>query len=155
MTDAVLTLVLGLVSTAEEPVIDPQLPLPVPLLMSLAGLAGVVVAAWIAAVAKKWRTPADDREDRKIGIEADERLLARFEKLLEERDKRIDGLVKEVKEVRTIAESAVADNHKLIDWIYAAIRVVRELGAIDLLPNPPKGVTIADHPSNLHPAKDT
>ena len=62
---------------------EADLPMPLPLLLGIVGLAGGVLTAIIAAVSKKWRTPADDREDRKIGIEADERLLARFEKLLD------------------------------------------------------------------------
>lgn len=127
---------------------EAELPMPLPLLLGLVSLATAVLTAVIAALSKKWRTPADDREDRKIGIEADERLLARFEKLLEERDKRIDGLVAEIKEVRTIAEKAANANRILIDWIYAAVRVVRELGGIDQLPDPPEGVVIADHPSH-------
>lgn len=140
-------MVAGLAGLADE-VLPENLPLPLPLLLSAMTLAGAVLTATIAAAAKRWRTPADDREDRKLGLEADERLLARFEKLLEERDKRIDGLVDEVKEVRAIAEAAATDNRNLVDWIYAAVRVVRELGGVHLLPAPPKGVTIADHPSN-------
>ncbi|QDG90694.1 hypothetical protein [Pseudarthrobacter sp. NIBRBAC000502770] len=127
---------------------EAELPMPLPLLLGLVSLATAVFTAIIAALSKKWRTPADDREDRRIGIEADERLLARFEKLLEERDKRIDGLVAEVKEVRAIAEKAANANRILTDWIYAAVRVVRELGGIDMLPDPPEGVVIADHPSH-------
>lgn len=126
---------------------EAELPLPLPLLLGLAGLVSAVATAIIAALSKRWRTPADDREDRKIGIEADERLLARFEKLLEERDKRLNDITEELKEVRGIAEKAAHANRILIDWIYAAVRIVRELGAIDKLPNPPEGVVIADHPS--------
>lgn len=128
---------------------EADLPLPLPLLLGLFTLAGAIVTAVIANVSKKWRTPADDREDRKIGIEADERLLARFEKLLEERDKRLNEITAELKEVRVIAEKAASVNRILIDWIYAAVRVVRELGGIDKLPTPPEGVVIADHPSNF------
>lgn len=121
--------------------------MPLPLLLGIIGGIIALAGSLIAAFSKKWRTPADDREDKKIGIEADERLLARFEKMLEERDTSIDELRKELKEVRQIAESAVSENRMLIDWIYAAVQVVRTLDAIDKLPNPPKGVTIADHPS--------
>ena len=119
----------------------------VPLLLGLGGLVVTLVGALIAAISKKWRTPADDREDRKVGIEVNEQLLEQFEKLLEERDKRIDGLVAEIKEVRQLAEAAANDNRSLIDWIYAAVQVARIHGFVDKLPKPPKGVTIADHPS--------
>jgi len=131
------------------PVTEADLPLPLPLLLGLVGLVSAVVTAIIAALSKRWRTPADDREDRKIGIEADEKLLARFEKLLEERDKRLNEITEELKEVRGIAEKAAHANRILIDWIYAAVRIVRELGAIDKLPTPPEGVVIADHPSHF------
>jgi len=133
---------------------EADLPLPLTLMLGLFTLAGAVTTAGLAAISKKWRTPADDREDRKVGIEADELLLGRFTKLLEERDKRIDGLVEEIKAVRHIAEAAVEDNRNLIDWIYAAVRVVRDLGGIAQLPPPPKGVTIVDHPSNFAKAKE-
>ncbi|MFF1382762.1 hypothetical protein ACFVWT_04270 [Arthrobacter sp. NPDC058288] len=145
-------LLLGRVPLADDPV-DPNLPVPLPLLLSAVGLAGAVLTALIAAWAKRWRTPADAREDRKLNLEADERLLARFEKMLQERDSSIDELRQELKEVRALAESAVTDNRALVDWIYAAVRVVRDLGGIALLPAPPKGVTIADHPAHYAGAK--
>lgn len=129
---------------------EADLPLPLSLLLGLFTLAGAVVTAGLAALSKKWRTPADDREDRKVGIEADEILLQRFTKLLEERDKRIDGLVEEIKEVRKLAESTASINRILVDWCYGAVRVVRDLGgvaAVALLADPPEGVVITDHPS--------
>ncbi|UUG69983.1 membrane protein [Arthrobacter phage Bauer] len=122
--------------------------MPLPLLLGVCTLAGGIVAALITAVSKKWRTPADDREDRKIGIEADERLLERFQKLLEARDEKIQGLEDRLTEVANKVESLITERNVLIDWIYAAVRVVRELGGVHLLPKPPKGVYIADHPSN-------
>jgi predicted trehalose synthase len=128
---------------------EPQLIQWLPLMLGGVGLASAVITAAIAAVSKKWRTPADDREDRKIGIEADEMLVQRFTKLLDEQGKRIDGLVAEVKEVRALAEKAANVNRILTDWIYAAVRVVRELGGIHLLPPPPEGVIIHDHPLNI------
>lgn len=126
--------------------------MPLPFLLGVGGLFVTLAGALIAAYSKKWRTPADDREDRKVGIEVNEQLLEQFNKLLEERDKRIDRLVAEVKEVRVIAENAVSENRILIDWIYAAVQVARALGFVEKLPNPPKGVTIADHPSARHGA---
>jgi len=126
---------------------EADLPVPLPLLLGIVGLASAVLTAVIAAVSKKWRTPADDREDRKIGIEADELLLGRFTKLLEERDRRIDGLVDEIKEVRKLAEDTAKENRALVDWCYAVVRIVRNLDAVHLLPTPPKDVVIHDHPS--------
>jgi hypothetical protein len=128
--------------------------IPTPLALGLVGLVSTIAGALIAAFSKKWRTPADDREDRKVGIEADEKLIQRFEQLMNGQDKKIADLGSELKEVRAIAEKAVHINRVLTDWIYAAVRVVRELGGIHLLPAPPDGVVIADHPSNKTTPKE-
>lgn len=122
--------------------------MPLTLMLGLCTLTGVAITALFAAISKKWRTPADDREDKRFGLEADERLLKRFEDMLKERDDELKELRAEIKEVRELAEAASNDNRVLIDWIYAAVRVVRDLGGIDKLPRPPKGVHIVDHPSN-------
>lgn len=127
---------------------DPSLPL----ILGIGGLVVSLVTAGVTLWAKKWRTPADDREDKKIGIEADERLLKRFEDMLAERDTQLKELREEVKELAKRVDEVVGDNRMLIDWIYAAVRVVRELQGIHLLPPPPKGVTIADHPANRQEA---
>lgn len=128
---------------------DPNLPL----ILGIGGLLVSLVTAGVTLWAKKWRTPADDREDKKIGIEADERLLKRFEDMLAERDTQLKELRQEVKDLAKRVDEVVGDNRMLIDWIYAAVRVVRELQGIHLLPPPPKGVTIADHPSTHQGAK--
>lgn len=128
--------------------------MPISLVIPLVGLVGVVMTAGFTAFSKKWRTPADDREDRKIGIEADERLIGRFEKLLESRDEKIRDLEERLTAVANKVESLITERNVLIDWIYAAVRVVRELGAVHLLPRPPKGVYIADHPSNQAPEEE-
>ena len=121
--------------------------MPLPLLLGIIGGLITLAGALIAAFSKKWRTPADDREDKKIGIEADERLLERFEEMLGKRDAEIESLRAEGKEIAGKVQDLIEERGSLIDWIYAAIRIVRDLGGIDRLPNPPKGVTIADHPS--------
>lgn len=121
--------------------------MPLPLLLGVGGLLVTLAGAVIAAVSKRWRTPTDDREDKKIGIEADERLLKRFEDMLAERDGKIDKLESRLDKVVEELEELRSERNNLIDWIYAAVRIVRELGGIHLLPTPPDGVTIADHPS--------
>lgn len=145
MTEALASLLL--MGATGMAVTESDLPLPLPLLLGLFTLVGGVLAALITAVSKKWRTPADNREDRKVGIEADEMLVQRFTTLLTEQGKRIDDLVDEVKEVRAIAESALKKNRVLLDWCYAVVRIVRDLGGIHLLPEPPEDVIITDHPS--------
>ncbi len=140
--------------------------IPTPLVLGFVGLVGTIAGALIAAFSKKWRTPADDREDRKVGIEADEKLLQRFEKMLEIRDNEIKSLREDkdneikvlrgdLEKVSRRVEEVVGENRALLDWAYIAVRVVRDLGGlpgIAMLAIPPKGLFIADHPSNFQPA---
>jgi len=131
--------------------------LPLPLLLGLLTLLGTLAGSLIAAFSKKWRTPADDREDKKFGIEADEKLLKRFEEMLGIRDNEIKELRDQLTKLSGKVEEVIGENRALLDWIYVAVRVVRDIGgatAIALLPIPPKGVFIADHPSNLSTTKD-
>lgn len=144
------SLVLGFAAFA---ISESDLPLPLPLLLGLFTLVGGVVTAVFAAVSKKWRTPADDREDRKIGIEADERLLKRFEDMLKERDTKLAGLEERLEALNAKVEGYQRERTVLIDFIYALVRVIREHDAIPEIPDPPLGIFITGHPSNApHPA---
>jgi hypothetical protein len=131
---------------------ESDLPLPLPLMLGLFTLAGGIVTAVFAAVSKKWRTPADDREDRKIGIEADERLLKRFEDMLAERDTKLAGLEQRLEALNAKVEGYQRERTVLIDFIYALVRVIREHDAIPEIPAPPLGIYITGHPSNNQPA---
>ena len=57
--------------------------MPLPLLLGIIGGLLALAGALLPAISEKWRPPAADREDKKIGIGADERLLKRFEKMFE------------------------------------------------------------------------
>lgn len=127
---------------------EADLPLPLPLMLGLFTLAGGIVTAVFAAVSKKWRTPADDREDRKIGIEADERLLKRFEDMLKERDTKLAGLEQRLEALNAKVEGYQRERTVLIDFIYALVRIIREHDAIPEIPLPPVGIYISGHPSN-------
>ncbi|QKY78977.1 hypothetical protein Jinkies_29 [Arthrobacter phage Jinkies] len=129
-------------------VTESDLPLPLPLLLGLFTLVGGIVTAIFAAVSKKWRTPADDREDRKIGIEADERLLKRFEDMLAERDTKLAGLEQRLEALNAKVEGYQRERTVLIDFIYALVRIIREHDAIPEIPLPPLGIYISGHPSN-------
>ncbi|MFP3579989.1 hypothetical protein SB659_10450 [Arthrobacter sp. SIMBA_036] len=119
--------------------------MPLPLLLGIIGGLITIAGALIAAFSKRWRTPADDREDKKIGIEADDRLLQRFQDVIAESDAKVGRLEARVARVEEELEELRSERSRLIDWIYAAVKVVRDLGGIDHLPPPPRGVTIADH----------
>lgn len=136
---------------------EADLPLPLPLILGIFTLGGSLITAGITLWSKRLRTPADEREDRKIGLEADERLLKRFESMLEERDNQIKELRDDLSRLSSRVEEVVSENRALIDWIYVAVRIVRDLGGaagIAQLPLPPKGVFIADHPSNFAMPKE-
>lgn len=125
------------------------LSLPLPLLPGIFAL-GTVLAALIPAISKRWRTPADNRDNRKIGIDAVGYLLARFEEMLEEREPKITGLEKRLNAVAAKVESHLSEWNALIDWIYAAVLIVQDLGTVSRLPRPPQIVYIADH----HPTRN-
>ena len=143
MTD--LYLALRVVAAEPEPL---YFGMPLTLLLGVLGVIGTVAAASFAAFSKRWRTPADDREDKKFGIEADERLLQRFQDVIAESDSKLAKVEARLDKVEEELDELRSERSRLIDWIYAAIKVVRDLGGIDLLPHPPRGVTIADHPSS-------
>lgn len=131
-----------------------DLPLPLPLLLGLIGLVGTIAGALMAAISKKWRTPADDREDRKIGIEADERLLKRFEDMLKERDTKLTALENRLEELNAKVEGYQRERTILIDFVYALVRIIRERGALTEIPVPPLGIYISGHPSNQQQEED-
>jgi hypothetical protein len=147
MTDPYLAVAVQVFALAET-----DLPLPLPLMLGLFTLVGGVVTAIFAAVSKKWRTPADDREDRKIGIEADERLLKRFEDMLAERDTKLAGLEARLEALNAKVEGYQRERTVLIDFIYALVRIIREHDAIPEIPLPPGGIYISGHPSNVQAA---
>src|SRR6478735_5676533 len=133
---------------------ESDLPLPLPLLLGIFTLVGGIVTAVFAAVSKKGRTPADDRGDRKIGIEADERLLKRFEDMLAERDTKLAGLEQRLEALNAKVEGYQRERTVLIDFIYALVRIIREHDAIPEIPLPPLGIYISGHPSNAQPAAE-
>jgi hypothetical protein len=132
---------------------EADLPLPLPLLLGLITLAATIAGAILAGFTKKWRTPADDREDRKIGIEADERLLKRFEDMLKERDTKLEGLEKRLEALNAKVEGYQRERTILVDFIYALVRIIRDMGAVNEIPLPPQGIYIAGHPSNGLPTQ--
>lgn len=146
MTEPYLTVALQVLALTEA-----DLPMPLPMILGVFTIVGGLITAAFAAFTKKWRTPADDREDRKIGIEADERLLARFETMLAERDVKLAGLENRLEALNAKVEGYQRERTVLIDFIYALVRIIREHDAIPEIPLPPLGIFISGHPSNAAP----
>ena len=117
--------------------------IPLPLALATFGLIGTVVGAFINAVSKKWRTPGDDIAEKKINIEADDKLLARFENLLHSRDARIDTLDNKITELREEIEEIRMERNELLDFIYVLVRIVRNADLLEEIPDPPSAVHIA------------
>jgi hypothetical protein len=132
--------------------VETVLPLPLPLLLGIVTLLASVLTALITYIwSKKVRTPEDDREDRRLGYEADEKLLERFEKMLESRDTQIKELSQKVEELDNRLEGYRRERNVLIDFIYALIRIIRDLGGIKMIPRPPVGIRIAGHEDTPRP----
>lgn len=128
--------------------IEAVLPMPLPLLLGAFTLTASVLTALITYIwSKKVRTPADSREDRRLDIEADEKLLQRFENMLASRDKQIKELGTKVEELDNRVEGYRQERNVLLDFIYALIRIIRDLGGVNLIPRPPTGIRISGHSS--------
>jgi hypothetical protein len=132
--------------------LETALPMPLPLMLGALTLTASVLTALITYIwSKKVRTPADRREDRRLAIEADEKLLQRFEDMLASRDLQIKDLGAKVEALDNRVEGYRQERNVLLDFIYALIRIIRDLGGINLIPRPPASVRISGHPStNTH-----
>lgn len=136
--------------------LEAVLPMPLPLLLAAFTLTASVVTALITYIwSKKVRTPADSREDRRLDIEADEKLLQRFENMLASRDRQIKELGAKVEELDNRLEGYRRERNVLIDFIYALIRIIRDLGGINLIPRPPVGIRISGHASTNSHGEET
>lgn len=130
--------------------------IPLPLLLGAFTLTASVLTALITYIwSKKVRTPADNREDRRLDIEADEKLLKRFEDMLSSRDAQIKELTKKVEALDSRVEGYRQERNVLIDFVYALIRIIRDLGGINLIPRPPVGIRISGHTSTNSHTEET
>lgn len=71
--------------------------MPLPLALALVSLVSVVLTAAVPAMMKKFRTPVDDREDKVVVLDASDRLIQRFEQLLNDSDAKHGKEIKELK----------------------------------------------------------
>lgn len=117
----------------------------VPVLVGLIGAAGAAIGALVTAVSKKWRTPTDEREDNKAAIEANERLLARFEAALSKRDERLDKLETQVDELKQ-------ERNALVNFVYHLVEIIRALGGMHLIHSVPSGIRIFSTPPQTEDA---
>lgn len=134
---------LDLILTTLVPMAEGDFSIPLPLALASFGLIGTIVGAFINAVSKKWRTPGDEIAEKKVNIEADDKLLQRFENLLHSRDARIDTLDNKITELREEIEEIRMERNELLDFIYVLVRIVRNADLLDEIPEPPNAVHIA------------
>jgi hypothetical protein len=139
-------LILALQDTAQPEKL--YLGMPLPLVMGILGGLATIGAAAFAAFSKRWRTPADTLAEKKVALEADERLLKRFEDMLKERDDKLEALEGKVDKLNQKVEEYQRERTGLIDFIYELVRIVRDLGGLARIPVPPGGIYIAGHPAN-------
>lgn len=117
-----------------------------PMAGAIIGIISGVTLSLITAFTKKWRTPADDREDRTVTIDANEALLDRFTKELESRDKKISELDGRLTVLSGEVDGLRLERFQLIDFIYALVRIIRAHGHVEEIPEPPHGVVITGIP---------
>ena len=106
--------------------------MPIPLVLSLIALITAVLTAGVGALVKKFRTPADDREDRVVVLDASDRLINRFQELLKDSDEKhakdIAALGEEVGKLRDELNEVKAERVGLLWGIRQLIRIARKYG---------------------------
>ena len=106
--------------------------MPIPLVLSLIALITAVLTAVVGALVKKFRTPADDREDRVVVLDASDRLINRFQELLKDSDEKhakdIAALGEEVGKLRDELNEVKAERVGLLWGIRQLIRIARKYG---------------------------
>lgn len=119
----------ALVAAAEN---DTFLGMPLPALLALISLVSVVLGAFVTGWVKKFRTPADSREDRVVVLDASDRLIERFENLLKASDEKhakelkeltekVDGLEREVETMRR-------ERYTLVSAVVRIAQIARKYG---------------------------
>jgi hypothetical protein len=122
-------------AAAAESAADTFLGLPLPALLALISLVSVVLGAFVTGWVKKFRTPADNREDRVVVLDASDRLIERFENLLKASDEKhakelqeltakVEGLEKEVDVMRR-------ERYTLVSAIVRIAQIARKYGGAD------------------------
>jgi hypothetical protein len=73
--------------------------------------------------------------------------------MLKERDTKLEGLEKRLEALNAKVEGYQRERTILVDFIYALVRIIRDMGAVNEIPLPPQGIYIAGHPSNGLPTQ--
>lgn len=93
-----------------------------PLILAGCTLIGGIAAAMITAFSKKFRTPADDREDTKLVIESQTQLIATVRGMLTESENKHKGDLKALAEKVETLEGKVSALEKVRDRFVLAVR---------------------------------
>jgi hypothetical protein len=109
--------------------------MPLPLLLAVIALISAVLTAVVGALVKKFRTPADDREDKVVVLDASDRLIQRFQQLLSDSDTKhaadIAALGVEVGQLREELNAVKQERVGLLWGIRQLIRIARKYGGDD------------------------
>lgn len=103
--------------------------IPIPMVLALIALFSAVLTAVVGALVKKFRTPADDREDKVVVLDASDRLIQRFQDLLKNSDEKhaadIAALGLEVSALREELAQVKTERIGLMAAIRELVRLVR------------------------------
>lgn len=101
--------------------------IPLPLLLGGVTLLTAVLTAIIGGLVKKFRTPADNREDKVVVLDASEKLIERFQQIVKDSDAKhaadMEALSREVQALRVELHEVKTERVGL----YAAIRALVSL----------------------------
>jgi hypothetical protein len=118
-----------MVTAAEEPL---YLGMQLPGFMALVALISAVATALMSGLVRKFRTPTDTRQDRVVVLDASDRLIQRFEKLLKDSDDKHAGEIRElsaeVDELRKEVTVMREERSGLMGAIRSVIAIARKFG---------------------------
>jgi hypothetical protein len=106
--------------------------MPLPALLALIAVMSAVMTALVSGLVKKFRTPADTREDRVVVLDASDRLIERFENLLKQSDEKygreIAELAKEADDLKERVENLRLERFLIVSALIRVAQIARKYG---------------------------